>query len=176
MPTIPLGHFVYNGHGGGEEISVAVGLDVEDDFTCVHVRIFSEVFGTALVVVGIDSVGHTYNLLVPSSRVRAHGDRVFNTRPTQPQDRRPHLGALFRALPVPTLVLNASDEEPENEEGLEEGRSEDEFAQPLGAAPAPDADALTPAAALPAAQVAVAQAQRAVRRRLNDGEVFHPTR
>jgi hypothetical protein len=142
----------------------------------VHIRVFSELFGSALVVVGIDSVGRTYNQLVPSSRIRAHGDRVFNTRPTQPQDRRPHLGAFFRALPVATLVLNASDEEPENEDELEEGPSENEFGQPLGAAPAPDADALTPAAALPAAQVAVAQAERAVRRRLNDGEVFYPTR
>jgi hypothetical protein len=113
MPTIPLGLFQY------QDLTVGIGLDVENDFYSVHVRIFNERFGTAIVVIGIDGIERTYNLLIPSSRLRPHSERIFNLRPVPLRDRRPGLGPLYRALPVPTLALNLSDEEPEGEDELE---------------------------------------------------------
>ena len=106
MPTILLGHFVYRG------TSVEIGRDIEDDGYCVHVRIFGEPFGTAIVATGIDGIEETYNLWIPPSRVRQPSERVFNLRPVHIADRRPQIGALLRALRLPTLVLNLSDEEP----------------------------------------------------------------
>ena len=179
MPTIPLGHFVH------QDISVAIGLDIEDDFYCVHVRVFSERFGTAIVVIGIDGIGETYNLLIPSSRVRRLSDRIFNLRAVHVNDRRPHIGALFRALPTPTLILNLSDEEPEAEDEVQ-------FQEGFGVAPptAHDANqeparlldpavrllrdeeqfgALPPSVALAAAQAAVAHARGSV----NEDSVAH---
>jgi hypothetical protein len=182
MPTIPLGHFIH------EDISVAIGLDIEDDFYCVHVRVFCERFGTAIVVIGIDGVGETYNLLVPLSRLRLHTDRVFNLRPVQLADRRPHIGTLFQGLPLPTLVLNLSDEEPEAEDEIE-------FQEGFGIAPPtadehtvrdanlqPELDAqvevqaadvqaapLPPSVALAAAHAAVAHARGSV----NEDSVAH---
>jgi hypothetical protein len=182
MPTIPLGHFNYH------DLSVSIGLDVEDDFYCVHVRVFSERFGTAVVVIGIDGIGQTYNLLVPSSRVRLHTDRIFNLQPAQLRDRRPHLGVLYRALPLPTLVLNLSDEEPEGEDELEyqEGfgtappTAEDANQEPARDVPGEGVQGfaffdierdlpLPPSVALAAAHAAVAHARGSV----NEDSVAH---
>jgi hypothetical protein len=140
MPTIPLGYFIH------DDLSITVGLDVDEDFYCIHIRVFCARVGTAIVVIGIDGIGQTYNLLIPASRVRAHTDRVFNLRPLPLADRRPHIGSLYRALPLPTLVLNLSDEEPE-------GEGELEYHEGFGIAP-PTADDL-PVIARPAARCSI---------------------